>query len=594
MNLHRLPLALALAAVVLLELTLPAASRPATNPPPLAVLMNMYAADQADVGGAFPVPGSPSRLSRFGALLDTWQSRLKELPFDTLSRTEQVDYLLIRRDIESGLADLAREQQQWEEMTPFMPFRAGIYTLTEARLKGSAPDYQASAGVLGQIPGDLKSWRERIDRGIKTNTSAAASGHSATGLPLILSAPLANQTAQATDGLRSALKAWFTAYDGYSPEFRWWIKKPYEEADKALEDYARYLREEVAGIKGKADDPLIGRPAGKTALAGMLKTEFIAYDPDELLTLGRRELAWCEQEMKTASRALGCGDDWKAALARVKADFVPPGEQPALIISQAREAITFIRSRDLVTVPPLCEDTWMVSMMTPETLKTIPYAAYQGQTMMVAYSSEAMTHDEKLMTMRGNNRHFTRTVTPHELIPGHHLQRFQSSRLAPRRTGFSTPFHVEGWALYWERRLWDLGWASTPEDRLGMLFWRMTRAARVETSLRFHSGSMTPDEAIEFLVSRVGHERLCAAGEIRRLMEWSSKPLYQAAYLIGALQLEALRREVVDKGILPEREFHDAVLAANAIPVELIRDDLLNLPLSRESQPEWSFAPPRE
>jgi uncharacterized protein (DUF885 family) len=201
-----------------------------------------------------------------------------------------------------------------------------------------------------------------------------------------------------------------------------------------------------------------------------------------------------------------------------------------------------------------------------------------------------MDHDHKLMTMRGNNRHFTRAVTPHELIPGHHLQRHQGARHNTRRALFGTPFYVEGWALYWERRLWDLGWAQTPADRMGMVFWRMTRAARVVTSLKFHQGRMTPSDIVTFLVDRVGHERLGATGEARRLMDDGFPPLYQAAYMLGGLQLEALHTEVVGRGLMTEQAFNDAVLAENAIPIELIRADLLNLPLTPDFQSTWRFA----
>ena len=156
-------------------------------------------------------------------------------------------------------------------------------------------------------------------------------------------------------------------------------------------------------------------------------------------------------------------------------------------------------------------------MMSPETLKTIPYAAYNGRQMMVAYANGEMSPSDKLMVMRGNNRHFTRLVIPHELIPGHHLQQYYESR-GPQRP-FSTPFYVEGRALYWELRLWDLGWTRTPEDRIGMLFWRMTRAARVTLTLKYHLGRMKPDEMVAFLMDRVGHEKFGARGEVRRFIQ---------------------------------------------------------------------------
>jgi uncharacterized protein (DUF885 family) len=308
------------------------------------------------------------------------------------------------------------------------------------------------------------------------------------------------------------------------------------------------------------------------------------------VAIGERELAWCEAEMRKAGREMGFAENWKAALAKVKSSFVPPGAQDDLVAQQAREAIRFVKERDLVTVPPLCEETWRLTMTSPESQKRMPYAAYAGQAMTVAYASESMKHDDKLMAMRGNNRHFTRIVTAHELIPGHHLERFLSSRHRPYRQLFSTPFFVEGWGLYWEMRLWDLHYARAPADRIGMLFWRMNRAARIIVSFRFHLGTMKPAEMVDFLVERVGNEKFGATSEVRRYLEYS--PLYQAAYMSGGLQLYALHKEAVGGGRMTEKAFHDAVLACHSIPVEMVRAELLELPLAREYHPRWRFADP--
>src|SRR5208283_877381 len=66
-------------------------------------------------------------------------------------------------------------------------------------------------------------------------------------------------------------------------------------------------------------------------------------------------------------------------------------------------------------------------------------------------------------------------------------------------------------------------------------------------------------------------------------------PLYQAAYMLGALQFRALRKETVSAGHMSNREYHDAILMQNAIPVELLRAKLLNLPLTRDYQTNWKF-----
>ena len=60
--------------------------------------------------------------------------------------------------------------------------------------------------------------------------------------------------------------------------------------------------------------------------------------------------------------------------------------------------------------------------------------------------------------------------------------------------------------------------------------------------------------------------------------------------MIGGLQLLALHKELVETKKMSEREFHDTVLLYNAIPVELIRAGMENLPLTPETQPAWRFA----
>ena len=230
-----------------------------------------------------------------------------------------------------------------------------------------------------------------------------------------------------------------------------------------------------------------------------------------------------------------------------------------------------------------------MQMLSPERQKTAPFFL-GGEVVRVSYPTDTMSHEDKRMSMRGNNVHFSRAVVHHELIPGHHLQGFMTERYASHRRSFQTPFWGEGWALYWEMRLWDLGFPQSPEDRVGMLFWRMHRCARIIFSLDFHLGEMTPQEAIDFLVERVGHERASATGEVRRSFEGSYSPLYQLAYMIGALQLRALQQELVGSGAMTDREFHDRILRLGPIPVEMVRAALTGPPPALDFVPAWRFA----
>jgi uncharacterized protein (DUF885 family) len=227
--------------------------------------------------------------------------------------------------------------------------------------------------------------------------------------------------------------------------------------------------------------------------------------------------------------------------------------------------------------------------MSPERQKLTPYFT-GGEVISVAFPTDAMEHGDKVMSLRGNNVHFARATVHHELIPGHHLQGYMLARHATWRRPFATPFWLEGWALFWEMLLWDKGFARSAEDRVGMLFWRKHRCARIIFSLAYHLGTMSAEEAIDFLVERVGHERRNATAEVRRSVGGSYSPLYQAAYMLGGLQLRALHAELVRPGGMTERAFHDAILREGSIPIAMVRAALMGTRLPRDHRPAWRFA----
>jgi uncharacterized protein (DUF885 family) len=599
----------------------PAIARSPVGPVVMADFIRDYEADRANVSRFYDLQWSEERLDRLEQLYSEWQAKLKLLDFETLDQQGRIDYILLRNKLTEERADLRLDREWMAQMKDLLPFRRPLLDLELARRRMTLVNSPAAAEVIGAIPDQVKKLKARVKKDkpkdekkektdddspkSKTEDSKTKDGDKDkdkssneeekkedAGPPLKISPVLARRTAEAVDNLRGTLKAWSGFYAGFQPEFSWWLKKPDEEASTALEEYAKYLREDVAGLKGKDEDPLVGDPIGAQALADGLAAESIPYTAEELIAIGQQEYDYCEGEMRKAAREMGCGDDWKAALAKVKADYVPPGQQNDLVAELGREAVKFVTENDLVTVPPLCDETWRLTMSSPEVQKTLPFAAYGGQNMMVAYATEEMKNEDKLMSMRNNNRHFTRIVVPHELIPGHHLQGFVAERNRTYRSLFRTPFLIEGWALYWELKLYDLGYGKTPEDRIGMLFWRMHRCARIIVSLKFHLGQMTPKEMVDFLVDRVGHERSGATGEVRRFIGGGYSPLYQCGYMIGGIQLRALHHDLVDSKKMTEREFNDTVLTYNAIPIEMIRAGMENTSLAREQPASWEFYGP--
>jgi uncharacterized protein (DUF885 family) len=390
------------------------------------------------------------------------------------------------------------------------------------------------------------------------------------------------------DQLLRNLAEWYRFYNSYDPQFGWWVSEPYNRTSKALQEFSIFLKEKICGLKPGDNSPIVGDPIGEKALLNELKYEMIPYSPAELIEIANRQYAWCETEMKKAAKELGF-DDWKKALEKVKQDYVEPGKQPQLVRDLAEEAIKYVEDHDLLTVPPLAKETWRMSMMARERQKVSPFFL-GGEQIIVSFPTAEMEHQEKLMSLRANNIHFARATVHHELIPGHHLQQFYRSRFNTQRDMFDTPFWVEGNALYYEFLFWDMGFPKTPQNKIGMLFWRMHRCARIIFSLSFHLKKMTSDECIDFLVEKVGHERASAEGEVRRSFGGDYSPLYQLSYMIGALQLWSLRHELVDSGKVPQKVFHDRVFTEGAIPIEMIRALMTNQKLTKDFKTSWRFA----
>jgi hypothetical protein len=531
---------------------------------PLRERVERYVADRDALQRRYDGPYSPERRARLRAFYRGELTSLGHLDFDSLGVEGRIDWLLLERRLRFELHLLDREEERFAQMGPLQPFAADVLALHEARRRLEPIDPREAARMLDRI------------------AAAAAPGDEEP------SAVVAARAAALCDDLRKTLESWRGFYAGYDPQFTWWTAAPYAAAVKTLETHARRLREERAGFKPGEDDPILGDPIGSAGLQADLDVEMIPYSVQELIGIGERELAWCEDQLRAAASDLGFAD-WRDALEHVKGLHEPPGEQPRLVRELALEAIGFVEERDLVTIPPLAKEVWRMEMMTPDEQKVSPFFL-GGEVIRVSFPTEAMAHDEKLMSLRGNNRHFSRATVQHELIPGHHLQLFAVERSHPHRNAaFGTCFWIEGWTLHWEMLLWELGFARGPEDRIGMLFWRTHRAARVLFSLKFHLGEMTPEECVALLVEGVGHEPANARAEVRRSLKGDYPPLYQAAYLLGGLQVHALYRECVEGGRMSAREFHDAFLGGNQMPIELARARLLGHPLGGEFRPSWRF-----
>lgn len=594
----------------------------------MAPVIERYAADLASVNRRYDASDSPDQRRRMRNFYSAWRTRLAEMPFDKLKQEGKVDYVLLDNRLKYQLALLDRADRERTETADLLPFADRLLELQDRRRDLIANDPVTSARTLAAVTKQIDSLRVAIDAGGRgANASSSATPK--------VSRTVANRAADDVDQIRNIVGGWYRYYDGYDPMFSWWVREPFTKLDEALTSYARSIRTRLVGLPAAAATvanagggrggagggggggggrgggaagapaastgaapvtPIIGDPIGREGLAADLAHEMIPYTPEELMAIAEKEYAFSLSEAKKAAREMGLGDDWKAAMEKVKNTYVEPGKQPEVIRQLAREAEEFFDKHDWITIPALAKEDWYMEMLSPERQRTSPFFL-GGAQILVSYPTADMSDEDKLMSLRGNNPHFSRATVFHELNPGHHLQQFMMARYNQHRRIFSTPFWNEGQSLYWEMFLWDHDFQVTPEDRIGALFWRMHRSARIIFSLNFHMGKMTPEQAIQFLVDTVAFERANADAEVRRSFNGTYAPLYQAGYMLGGLQLRALHQQLVVSKKLTERQFHDAVITGGPMPIAMVRARLANIPLTRDGAAPWKFAdelpPPR-
>ena len=531
-------------------------------------LITQYEADRGSLQRFYFVPGSPERRERFNQFYKDYLSRLQQLPFESFSTGGKVDYIMMKRILENELGLLAQEEKEATQVTKLTAYANAVYEIEKKRRRGLHLKSDELAQQLNDIKKNVQAAQQKLAQ--EPNLTAA----------------LATRAAEIIGGQQTALKSVYEFYDGYDPQFTWWVKRPYQQLDSVLGKYAGALKNKIDAATRPKDDGsgIIGNPIGRDELLRLLQLEMIPYSPEELINIANKEFAWCDAELLKASREMGFGDNWKAAQEKVKQAYVPEGYQPEALYD---ESIAFLKKNDLLTIPPIAEETWRMRMIPPKQQLISPFFL-GGEVLQISYPTDVMDHEAKLMSMRGNNPHFSRATVHHELIAGHHLQGFMNNRYKTYRH-YRTPFWTEGWALYWELVLWDMNFPRGPEDKIGMLFWRMHRCARIIFSLNYHLGKWTPQQCIDFLVDRVGFERANAEGEVRRSFTSNYGALYQLAYMTGGFQFYALKKELVDSGKMTYKQFHDAVLRENSMPVEMVRAILTNQPLTRDFKTSWKF-----
>jgi uncharacterized protein (DUF885 family) len=349
-----------------------------------------------------------------------------------------------------------------------------------------------------------------------------------------------------------------------------------KKAIKAVEDYSKFLKKLLPRSKGEyaLGEELFEK---KLSLAQQLE-----HSIQELLDLGWEVFRQTEKEMEAVGKEIDANKPWPEIVKKLRKK-VPKKEE--LLETYEREVENLKKFLAKERVVPLPEEEYLKVMDTPHSERaTTPYAAYLSPAPFEEDQTGQfwVTPIEKKLTVEGQERqlaehalHHLPITVLHESYPGHHLQLVWANRHQSlvRKHGHNTPY-CEGWALYCERLMEEVGYLASPEQRLFRLKDKLWRAARVILDVSLHTGQMGVEEAVSFLVEKVHLAQPSALSEVRR---YTLTPTYPLSYLLGKLEILKLRDEVKEK--LGEdfdlHEFHSQLLATGTIPIKLAKKEII-------------------
>ncbi|MGH2500691.1 MAG: DUF885 domain-containing protein, partial [Candidatus Limnocylindria bacterium] len=343
-------------------------------------------------------------------------------------------------------------------------------------------------------------------------------------------------------------------------------------AGDALDAYAAWLR-----------DDLMRRARGSFAIGAdafdalLREREGLPYDARTLKRFGEELYRETEGALAAAARELGEGD-WRDAVARLRDDHPSEEQLVAAYESEMR------RSREATVVARVATlpqgESLTVEAMPDFARPTLPYAAYvqpapfersrRGRfwvTLPPAGEPEAVRRER----LAGHPRAGIAVTACHEGYPGHHLQLATAAdhpRLA--RKALRSNVFIEGWGLYVEELMTELGFLDSPATRLLRLKDLLWRAARVVVDAGLATGELSFEQAVKTMVEGPALERPNAVAEVRR---YTLNPLQPSSYALGRAAILGMRERAKRKG-WGMRAFHDALLGCGSLPAPLAAAEL--------------------
>jgi uncharacterized protein (DUF885 family) len=389
-------------------------------------------------------------------------------------------------------------------------------------------------------------------------------------------APAARQVARGMDqagGIRQLFVDMVADATPGNPRLGAELRQRAAAAADAYGTLAAVLRDEVAPHARRED--AFGRDAYR-----LLSREFLgtAVDLDETYDWGLRQLESIVAEQESIADRLYPGASVSEALRRLD-------DEPRYLVHGVGALRAWMQELSDRAVESLADKHFDIA----PALRTLECRIAPTQTGGIYYTgpSEDLSRPGRMWwsVPPGVDTFHTwqeTTTVFHEGVPGHHLQVgravVSSDRLNRwRRMGCWVSGHGEGWALYAERLMADLGWLDDAGNRMGMLDAQRFRAARVVIDIGVHCGLTAPDGGVwdaerawVFLQSHSAMAEENLRFELDRYLGW---PGQAPSYAIGQRIWQQLRDEMLGRG-LSLREFHSRALDLGGLPLDVLRSAL--------------------
>lgn len=520
---------------------------------------------EAETEGADERPRDLSR-EAFEARLDRDREVLAELRAlepAGLTRAQRIDRLALIGVLDAGVR-VAEIRRSWEN-DPGMYLSAARLSVPEApadpviaaaeladRLLAAPPLLRQARRNVGRPP--LRFTEEALFSAERTLESLDA------GVPALV--VRAGEGSAAGTGLADA----------------WEATRP------VLAAHVTFLRDEI--LPRSDGDWRLGREGYAAVLQHRW---YMQEDADSILARGWAAFEETEaMAFEVAERiAPGRGaSDWVSVYEQLKDEHPPADGIKAAYQAQMDAAQEFVLANRIVTLP---EGEHVVTVDTPPAMRrSSPFGTFnsvdpfgdelQGRLVLTPIE-DWLSEEQRRERMRSHHDAWIPIIAVHEAYPGHHVQALKV-RENPRdlRRVIHESILSEGWGLYTEQLMFDYGFLQGDDVMLTMLRNRLWRAARVILDASLHTGRMTFEEAVDFMVERVRFERYAAELEVGM---YPRRPTYVLGYLIGMQEIAAIHRDWIAAHGEPQppSELWDAFLVAGGLPPALVRVELLNEPL---------------